>query len=108
MTEQGQPRWFSGMLLGEEFGEQRRVPQDYSGGKPEGYLGMRHWWGQHRGLLPWRRRNPQGLSWGVGEEQESRREFVRTLHLERGHGMPVSNPRPLEALGGCCLSPKGV
>lgn len=68
MTELGSAPAVLGDALGVGggIGEQHGVPQDYSGGKPEGYLEMRHWWGQHRGLLPWRRRSPQGVSWGAG------------------------------------------
>lgn len=65
MTERGEAPVVLGDALG-GVGEQRRVPQDYSGGRHEGCLEMWGWWGQHWGLLPRRRRNPQGLSRGAG------------------------------------------
>lgn len=44
----------------------------------------------------------------LGEEQESRREYVRTLHLEMPWDARGQSQSSGGAGGGCCLSPKGV
>lgn len=51
MTERGEAPVVLGDALG-GVGEQRRVPQDYSGGRHEGCLEMWDWWGPALGFAP--------------------------------------------------------